>query len=75
MLTKTDAQALITDYDNALIVRVQSLLESNARNRILGCTYNCGAVPQQMCNRVVTALNAAGWTASYDLPTTTLTVA
>lgn len=67
MITKTDAQNLITDYDNSLQVRIQSLLESNARNlRTLGCTYNTGSIPAQACNRVVALLNANGWTANYD---------
>lgn len=66
MLTKAEAQALVTGYLKALPDRVAALVEANARSGVLGCSFSYAGIPAAVVNNAKTALAGIGWTVADD---------
>jgi hypothetical protein len=76
VLSKSEAQSLVTSYQTGLRDRIDSLLRSMASQGVVGCifTYTSNDAPAK-ATPIKAELESLGWTVTIDAPNKTVTIA
>lgn len=75
MISKTEAQNLVTHYQLTIKQRVDALLRANASTGVLGATFLYTALDNNAQALAAKAdLEALGWNVAIDAPNKTVTI-